>query len=164
LAFTYDPTLADTVSKIRFEIGDKVDVGHLVEDEEITAVNARVADTPAAPTEKEILLAAADIADALAVQFARNVTRKNLSLSVSASDKSKQFKECARRLRQRAGISQAEDGTIAQSVEGYVGGLSIAEKTTDNEDTDLIQPSFRRGQDDHPGTNQDDFHAHINEE
>lgn len=35
MTFSYDPNLGDDTSKIRLLIGDKVDAGHLLEDEEI---------------------------------------------------------------------------------------------------------------------------------
>lgn len=164
MSFSYTPGGADAISQVRFEIGDKADKGHLVEDEEITAGLGFIASVPATPTRTEVLLTSAEIADALAVEFAEDVNRKNLTLQVNAGDRSKQFKECARRLRNRAGITQAEDGTIAQGVEIFVGGLSIADKISLDQDTDAVQPAFRRGQDDHPGTDgDDDFHHHGHE-
>lgn len=152
MSFSYDITLADAISQVRFEVGDKVDAQHLLEDEEITALLAIIAAVPATPTRTEVLITAAELADALAVEFAQDVNTKNLSLSESEGDRSKQFKECARRLRNRAGITQSESGTIAQAVKIFVGGLSISKKRALSEDSDAVQPEFRRGQDDHPGT------------
>lgn len=152
MATTFDPALPAALDRIRFYVGDVGTVegkfAFIVTDELVAGVFGIQAGT----TTRDELLAAADIADELGAQFARQADTKNLSLSVSASQRSKAFKDCAKRLRGRAGVSVAPNGAVSAVAEMFVGGLTISGKKSLREDIDAIQPAFRRGQDDHPGT------------
>lgn len=87
-------------------------------------------------------LAAAEAADLLAAYYARKADTSNGKLSVSASQRSVAFGKVAARLRNKAGAA----------AEVFVGGLSISGKNTLAQDTDAVQPAFRVGMDDLPGS------------
>lgn len=144
MSFTYSPTLATSLDRVRFLIGDVVDVGHLVENEEITFILS------VQPIET---FAAAAIAESLAGRFA---ARPNITIgqtSVSGADLMAHYKLLAHNLRQAGGSIGGGDGTGVATLDPmFVGGISRVEREQLADDTDAIQPSFRLGRDDHPGT------------
>jgi hypothetical protein len=147
--------------KVRFLIGDTDTDDQLVFNEEIAAVlsdyGLTAGTAPTTDDTKNLLLASADIADALALKFARQVDTKNMSLSISKSQRAKAFKDCAKQLRGRAGVTVNANGNSAVLAEFFVGGLSVDDKQSIESDSDYIEPAFKRGQDDHTsGIDQDD--------
>ncbi len=127
MSFTWngDPA-ASTLEKVRWEIGDIDSTDQLMQDAEINYAIAQ---------EETIFGAAARCCEALATKFAREANRALGTVRVDLSDKSKAFDKRAKRLRAK--------GTGSGST--YAGGLSQDEKTTDQEDTDLVQPTFTKG-------------------
>jgi hypothetical protein len=69
MSFTFDPSLGDAISRIRFDLGDTVDPG-FVEDETITAM------VTASPDEREATI---KLASALIVRFAQEPDKVELA-------------------------------------------------------------------------------------
>jgi hypothetical protein len=69
VSFTFDPSLGDAISRIRFDLGDTVDPG-FVADETITAMVA------ASPDEREATI---KLASALIVRFAQEPDKVDLA-------------------------------------------------------------------------------------
>lgn len=92
-------------------------------------------------------LAAAMAAEKLAGYYARQADTSNGSLSVGASARSAAFGKLATRLRARA-VQQG-------GAQVFVGGLTESGKDDLASDSDAVQPMFKRGQDDLPGTGED---------
>lgn len=98
-------------------------------DESITALIA---------LEPNAYLAAAMGAQSLAGKYASLCDQKVGDLSISYGQRSKAWAELAVKLR-----TTSRSGT-GNMIAPYAGGLSKAEKTTDKENEDLVQPFFRR--------------------
>ncbi len=166
MSATFNPALTTALDRTRFHLGDvgttEGQFAFLVTDELVGGVLGLRGTTAAETTVENTaeLLSAADLADQLGIMFARQADTSNLSLSISASQRSEQFKDCARRLRARAGQMVGEDGAIQIAAEMFAGGLTISGKEALDSDTDATQPQFHIGQDDHPnsgsGTDPDD--------
>jgi len=134
---------------VRFHLGDTDTAAEQVLDAEITAV-IEIPSIAALSLEPRTYVAAAVCADHLALFYARQADTRNLSLSVSASQRSKAFADLARRLRALAGIPQTPDGATQIAAEMFAGGLTVSGKQSLDADTDAVQPAFRIGQDDNP--------------
>lgn len=103
-------------------------------DESITAILA---------IESDARVAAAICAESLAGRYSSLVDKKIGDLSISYSQRAKQWKELAASLR-----------TSARSAlfEPWAGGLSEGDKAARRADTDLVQPAFRRDLFENPDT------------
>lgn len=152
-SYSQDPSSRNR-DKVRFLVGDTDETDQLLTDQEVDISITDLGLTPtAAPVASELNTlrrAAANLADAIAINFARDVDTRNMSLSISKSQRVQAFKECARRLRGLAGVPQTEDGATAQPAEMFVGGLSISDKIDRSNNSDEVQPAFSRGMDDNP--------------
>jgi len=134
--WTYDPSVASDVDKVRLLIGDTNPADRLLTDSEILFfLELRGGD---------VFKAAADAAKAVAARFSRLADTTNLSLSIAASQRAEAYWKLASELDTRADLLGGS--------EMFVGGLSVSGKESLDEDTDAVQPSFRIGQDDEPGT------------
>ncbi len=129
-SYSGDPSASDK-DAVRWFSGDRFTSDQLVSDEEIAFTLT---------LEPDSRLAAAEVCEALAAGFRREADASDGDLSESASQKAKAFEAQAIRLRKMAKLTAAP----------IFGGLSISEKRTLREDTDLIQPSFTIGQFDNP--------------
>jgi hypothetical protein len=138
MTWTYlngDPATSDR-NKVRFLTGDTNEGDQLLQDEEVDFLLAEQSDPD---------LAAVDAAEAIAAKFARQADTQNEGLAISASQRSKAYRDIAKELRSRVDVR----------AEIFAGGLTVSGKDTMADDTDAIQPAFKRGQDDLPGTNLD---------
>lgn len=143
MTFSYSPSLPSPLHRVRFLIGDTVDAGHLVENQEITyTLSIQPIET----------FAAAAIAESLAARFAGKPDVRVGQTSVSNSALAAQYRELAARLRAAGGTIAGGDGTGPTASTMYVGGISRDERLEQYADDDAILPSFRLGKDDHPGT------------
>ena len=89
-----------------------------------------------------ILLAAAAAAEQIAGTYAKQESSKTVGdLNITYGERALDYKEMAQRLRTRAA---KKAGSVI-----YAGGLSVTEKKTEKAKPDLVQPAFRRDQDDH---------------
>jgi len=111
MAFTYD--LNTSIGKVRFNIGDTVDAGHLLEDDEITYI---LTDYP------NINNASAYCAEQIAAQYAGKVDESLGDHSKSYSQLQEHYKTMAIRLRARS----------AMGVSPYVGGADTTAVFTED--------------------------------
>jgi len=133
--WNYDADLADAISKVRLLIGDTDPNDRLLLDDEIAFFLSEQSDN--------IYLAAAACCRAIAAKFSRQADFTNLSLSVSASQRAKAYLEMATEL-------EAKSASLV-GAEMFVGGITKSGKQELANDTNAVQPSFNRGQDDLPG-------------
>jgi hypothetical protein len=83
--------------------------------------------------------AAQTVCEVLAAKYASKASEKGIGqLSIVYGDRSRAFADKAKALGMQL---------IRQGVSPYVGGISEADKETDQNDTDLVQPSFAVGMD-----------------
>jgi len=95
-------------------------------------------------TSRHILLAAASAAEAVATKFSDEASSKqvgDLKITYADGGQAESYKTMAKALRNRA-YRRAGSGV-------YAGGISHADKDTQEEDTDRVQPAFSKGMDDH---------------
>lgn len=125
MTWTYsgDPAASDTAA-VRFAIGDTDSTDQLVTDEEIAYLL----------TGSSVAAAAIAACESLAAKFARQVDRSVGNLSLSSSQRSAQFRDLAATLRRRSAYLAAP----------YAGGISVADKETQEDDTDRVKPTFIR--------------------
>lgn len=139
MTWTYSGNPASsTLDEVRFLSGDTLTTDQLVTNEEIAWALTKFTNPQ---------IAAAACCRSIAAKFARQCDTKNASLSISASQRATAFLDLAKKL-DPLGLSDSSPGEPYP----YFGGLSHAEKDTLSQDVDAVQPSFKLGQDDFPGT------------
>lgn len=124
-SYSGDPSSSNQ-DAVRFAIGDTDSTDQLMTDEEIAYLL----------TGSTVTAASIAACEALAAKFARQVDRSVGNLSLSSSQRAKQFTELAATLRRRTGY-------LARP---YAGGISVADKETRDLDTDRVKPVFSRSQ------------------
>ena len=128
MAATYNPAMPANLDKVRFLIQDTVVATAMLQDEEI---NFMLIEYP------NYKMAAANCADVLSSKFASSAEDRAIgNLRLHYADKAKKYADLANRLRAQA----------SKVVLPYAGGISKADKNAINDDTDRVEPSFRRGQ------------------
>jgi hypothetical protein len=103
-------------------------------------------------------LAASMAADAIAAKCARDVTNSQSdsqglhTLSRNSSDKYKHYKELAATLMKRyqQGAGSSSNGSTAAALNVFAGGISKADKSARNADSDRTGTAFSRTLHDHP--------------
>ncbi len=136
--YTNDPS-GRPIDRVRLEIDDRdttIEANALLTDEEIQYY---------IDSHPHILLAAAAAADQLAAKFAGDPKTKkvgDLEIDYGTEGRSATFKAVAEKLRTQ----------VAKRTGGFAGGLSRSKKVTARVDLDRVQPPFRIGQDDTPGS------------
>ena len=134
MTWTYSTVLTANKDLVRYLVGDTDTTEQLVSDEEIT--NGALVRNP------DVNLAAAEIADRIALKFARDATTRVGDTHVNFSDRARQYAALAVELRSAAGMRGARS---------FAGGISKADKDTREEDTDRVLPGFTRGMHGTPG-------------
>jgi hypothetical protein len=136
VAFTYgaDPANSDR-DAVRLLIGDTDSADQLLQDSEVDYFLGLFGTSGSA----RVRPAAIRSCDAIAAKFARQVDTTNQGLSVGASKRMEHYQALASELR-------AQQGTEATV---FLGGSSYSEAQTLDQNSDLIPPAFRRGQDDY---------------
>jgi hypothetical protein len=132
MAWTYtgDPASSNR-DAVRFAIGDTDAGDQQVQDAEIDYLLGLYPNP---------LIAGAHACRRLAAKYARQVSKAVGSASLQASDRMRHYADLAELL-----LAEATGGAGAGSgLTVYAGGLSEAEKESDREDTDLVQPALRR--------------------
>lgn len=114
---------ASFADAVRYAIGDTGST-ELVSDAEIAYLQTTVGNN--------VLAVAAEAARNLSHKYAALVDQTVGPISVSYSQKAKQYQALFESLRRRA----------AQGSKVYVGGISLDDKTIDDEDTDRPTPGF----------------------
>ena len=156
-SYTGDPA-SSNLDAGRFNLGDTDSTWQQLTDEEVLFVISKQSsfvDQATALPDKEIFAAAATGADALCGFYARYINTKNKSLGIDAAERFEHYKKLAKLLWSKAGINLDEQGRRAVVAGAFAGGLTLSGKRTLEENTDDVQPAFKRGADDHPGTAQD---------
>ncbi len=129
MTWTYDPNITTDRDKVRLNIGDTNTSSQLLSDEEIAYFL----------TQAGVLGASVLAAEAIAAKFSALCDQQVGDLSVTFSQKAKQYRELAKQLRRQIGLSSA--GPIAPAI-------SISDKDTAELDTDRVEPAFTIGMDD----------------
>lgn len=130
------PTTSER-DKVRFLVGDTCSTDPLVSDNEIEyALNEN----------SNPVLAAAIVARHLAAKFSRLVSSSVGSVSSSCDQKAKAFLALAKEL----DPCDVTKSAATRALPSF-GGRTYSEKLTYDTDSDAVQPSFSRGQDDMPG-------------
>ena len=131
--YSGDPSTSNR-DNVRFRVGDTDITDGLVSDEEIDF---------ALTESSSVYAAAAFVCDHIAARFSREAD-KSVSASVGQSvthhlsQRAAAFRALAKALRQ--------EGSAATVGAPYCGGISIADKADNEEDSDIVQPFFKRGQ------------------
>lgn len=131
MTWTYSPTdLSTDLAKVRLYIGDTDTSDQLATDEEINAV---IAGTDG------LYSAAALMCRSVSAKFARQIDTSVESVSRKASQRSVQYAKMAENYTTQSSQSGAGLGVP------FVGGVSISEMDSVENDSDRVPPSFRRG-------------------
>lgn len=134
---TYDQELLRDIDKVRRLLGDTDISNALLSDEEITGLISLMGN---------VFLAAAMAADGIAGRYSRSASFSVEGLSISNSQKSDNYRKLAANLRAQATMAPGGIGVP------FVGGVSIGEMQSVDQDTDREPSRFKVGQGDYPGT------------
>ena len=134
--YTGDPSSSNK-DEVRFLAGDTDFDSQLVTDEEIAYAIAQEANNR---------MAAVRVARAIAAKFSRDVDKAVGDLKISLSQRYKQYV---------ALISTLESEAAIYGAVPFAGGISVSQKDTLEDDSDRVQPSFKRGMHDNPNANTD---------
>lgn len=138
--YTGDPS-SSTKDEVRFLVGDTDADNQLVQDEEITYALSAEAST---------MRAAVRVARAIASYYARSTEKQVGDLKIKAGEIYKNYLKIVESLEQEAA------GSIPGAMP-FAGGISKAQKYTQESDTDRVEPSFSKGMMDNPNvTNAED--------
>ncbi len=137
MAWTYgaDPTNSDR-DAVRLLIGDTDTNDQQLQDSEIEYFLSAYGSTGSG----RVAPAAVDACDALVAKYARQADVTNQGLSVKAGQRYEHYLALAKQLRDQA-------YTLS---EVFLGGETFSGAETLDENSNLIPPSFRIGQDDYP--------------
>lgn len=124
---SYNTALSDNKDKVRLLTGDTDTADELLVDAEINLITGQSG---------SIWSMAADACLAIASKFSRHADQTVGSLSYDFSQRAEQYKMRALDLRRRA----------VALVTPWAGGISIADKQTQEDDSDRVRPAFARGQ------------------
>lgn len=128
MAWSYggDPS-ASAKDAVRFLIGDTNPKDQLLQDGEITYVLGQYNQAP--PN------AAIQCCEAILAKFARMVDEKVGLVDIKFSQKIKQYTQTRDELRRRLAFTDATP---------FAGGISVAQKETNRQNTDLVKPTFTK--------------------
>lgn len=136
MSWTYNPAQLATSAlfQVRYYVGDTDINEQLVQDEEIQWQLSLNPDS--------VKLAAAEVCEAISAKFARWTDASVDGVSESASQKSERYSARAKELKQDA-------YSLALPV---FGGITVAQQQAADQNTDMVQPSFKIGANDNPET------------
>ena len=123
MSWTYDPTLATDLDKVRFNVGDTDTNVQQISDEEITALLA---------SEGSVINASIRI-------LGNFISKYSLRANETVGRISVQYSGIVDNLR------KSLDNLSAQNASIYCGGLTKSGKAVYQDNTDLVQPVFKRG-------------------
>ena len=138
MTWTYggDPA-ASALAAIRFLTGDTDTNDQLINDEEIAWTNNQVTGSDTATTARYEVSYRVMIA--IASKFSRLADQSVGDLKVDMFQKATNAREQAALLKQQA----LREGNTPTP---YAGGISVSDKEIDEENSDIVQPYFSRGQ------------------
>ena len=146
MVWTYsgDPAASD-LDAVRFLLGDTVEASAIFQDEELEWVLTQASN---------VYIAASIAAESAASAFegaAGDVKTKTVgALSISYdSEKAEKYRKLSRQLRFQ--------GALHSTIVPYSGGISKADKETQEDDTDWVRPNFSIGMHDNEGTQVTDW-------
>lgn len=140
MTWSYAPALTLDRDKVRFLCGDVDTTDQLVSDEEIAGNLAMYGSS--------VFRAGAAVCRHLAARFSRQADIAEDDIKKSLSQRAKAFADRAGELDEQA--SSTVNGAIVPTM--FAGGISRSDKQVREQDTDRVQPSFTRRDDDFPGT------------
>lgn len=135
MTWTYTPDFNTQRDRVRFEIGDTTSTDQLLSDEEIAYAGS---------VESTDVAAAARCCEALVGKFGRLADMREGKLDIKLSQRKRAFADKALQLR----MKDAAGACL------YIGGESVSDKETTNEDTDRVPPAMFRGMLDNPNATQ----------
>ena len=138
MTWTYggDPS-ASALAAIRFLTGDTDTNDQLINDEEIAWTNNQVTGSDTATT--ALYEVSYRVMVAIASKFSRLADQSVGDLKVDMFQKATNAREQAALLKQQA----LREGNTPTP---YAGGISVADKEIDEENSDIVQPYFSRGE------------------
>ena len=138
MTWTYagDPA-ASALAAIRFLTGDTDTNDQLINDEEIAWTNNQVTGSDTATT--ALYEVSYRVMVAIASKFSRLADQSVGDLKVDMFQKATNAREQAALLKQQA----LREGNTPTP---YAGGISVSDKEIDEDDSDVVQPYFSRGQ------------------
>ncbi len=138
MTWTYggDPS-ASALAAIRFLTGDTDTNDQLINDEEIAWTNNQVTGSDTATT--ALYEVSYRVMVAIASKFSRLADQSVGDLKVDMFQKATNAREQAALLKQQA----LREGNTPTP---YAGGISVSDKEIDEENSDIVQPYFSRGQ------------------
>jgi hypothetical protein len=131
MSWTYNPTLPTDKDIVRFMVGDTISADPLVEDEEILATLSM---------QPVVQLASAEIAEAIAGKFARCVDTKVGKSELKKSQRAQFYLDLSKRIKEQYRRKGAFTGIP------YAGGISKSDKCTVEQNSDRVEPIFKKGQ------------------
>ena len=134
MSWSYNTALTAPKDIVRYLVSDTDTTEQLVLDEEITFA---VGQNP------NVRLAAAEIADRIAVKFARQASFHLGDASIDYSRRAQQYIAMAKQLRAEAGLRGAKP---------YMGGITMVDKDLHRLTADVVRQTFTRTLFDNPGT------------
>lgn len=137
-------TAAERRDAVRYKIGDTDTTDQQATDEEIAFALAQASD--------DIYTASAIAARAIAGKYSRYADTSIDAVKTSYSQLSKSYMALAGRLEAEA----KKYGSVGLGVP-LVGGISISEMDSVEEDSDRVRPAFRREQFRNPPNDEDDY-------
>lgn len=126
MPWTYASPLVEAKDVVRYLVGDVTAARPLVDDGEIMYALAQ---------QPNVRLAAADIADAIALRLALRATMRVGDTQTNWSDRAPIYAALATKLRREAALESALP---------YAGGISLGDKEAHAAQTDAFVPSFTR--------------------
>lgn len=132
MTWTFDSSLATDLAKVRLAIGDVITADQLIADETITALLT---------SEGSVNGAALKCAESLLARFSRDRDKRVGAMSLSGN-RGEFYERLVKQLRRAVSLGAAP----------FVGGISIAQKQTEEADTDRTVPAFNKNQFAYPGT------------
>jgi hypothetical protein len=136
-SYSGNPSSSD-LDAVRFLIGDTDTTDQLLQNEEINYLLAQ--------TGNDVYTSAIIACRTIASKFSRKADQKIGDYSISNSQKASQYLALATQLAQ----SQAK--ALISRVAPYAGGISVADKQIDENNTDTVQPAFTRNDMTFPGS------------
>ncbi len=133
MTWTWDNSdINDNLAKVRGLIGDTVSARQLLSDEFINYLTGQAGN---------VFGAAGLACEAIAAQFAGDSDKEVGDLKLSLSQKSIAYEKRAKSFRKQS----------IKLVGPVAGGISIAAKKTQDDDTDRVKPGLGKGQFENPG-------------
>jgi hypothetical protein len=129
VTWTYSDPSANDRDKVRFKLGDTDTSDELISDEEIAYLL----------TLGTVQQAAAHGAEAIAARFARKADKTIGDLALKLSQKAEAYWKLAAALWEDAGGKLPSLELVP-----YAGGISVSDKEAVEEDSDRVEPAFRR--------------------